>query len=407
MAKTGYSEPKLHDCGGDLKKEWYVSFRFTNPDTGERKPFPLRMGINYLKTKQERYDEAAAVISLLKDALRGGWNPYFEDIKVFLQRRTEEDDSIDMDYTMLPFYSALKIGFNARCKAVKQKSASGYKTAYEFALKAAKKIPGFYNMAISKVKRRHIKLLLSQMRADRQAEYDAEGKGKKFTGNNYNKYKRGLSAIFAELVELDALEYNPCEKIKKITEVKTNIHRHATPEEEKEIKQYLKQVKPKFFVFLATETLTGMRPSEILGLRIKDYDKFNQSFIEHETNSKTNIARLVPIPNTLLKYLEMLQLEKYDPEYYIFSEDFEPGPVLWHRNRVTEVWKELIKEELGINVTMYSFKGLGGERKRQAKMSHESVQKSMGHTSAKTTDIYLLSEDERRRQEIIEKTPDF
>ncbi len=69
------------------------------------------------------------------------------------------------------------------------------------------------------------------MAVDRQDAYDKEGKGKIFTPNSYNKYKAYLSAFFDELEEWEAVEYNPCEKIKDRDAIETGVHRHATDKE--------------------------------------------------------------------------------------------------------------------------------------------------------------------------------
>jgi integrase len=413
MAKKGTPVPKLYDCSGDLKKEWYVSFRYTNPKTGERKPFPHRMGINYLHTKKERYEEAEAVIALLKDALDEGWNPFDENYKAYLERTTltiqgTSDEYQDKDYSRLNFEAAMKEVAEDMYADLAPKTRQGYESAISIAVKAVKNLK-MHNMLITEFKRRHIRLILAQIAKDRQAVYDEEGTGKKFSGNNYNKYKRYISTHFDQLEEMEIIEYNPCTKISKKQEIKTNIHRHATKEEEQEIKDYLYKVHRKFFIFLAIEALSGIRPKEIYGLQIKHVDYKNQCFRLQATEgrSKTKEARLVPIPNTLLKYIKMLDLEKYDPELYIFSYDFEPGEKRQHRQRATEKWKELVKDELGIDVTLYSFKGLGGEKKREAGINHEAVQAQFGHKDARTTNIYLPTEAERIRQDIIKNTPEF
>ena len=414
MAKKGYTEPKLHDCNGDLKKEWYVSFRYTNPITGERKPFPHRMGLNYLHTKKERYEEAEAIKGLLNDALSDGWNPFVEDYKAFLLRTIPDPVQKPVfDYSQLLLPAALEFAAEKINKGLELKTIQGYVGVRRFAIAAAKKLQ-IDQLPVCEIKRKHIKLILDQMAEDRQAEYDDEKaskkiKGKKFSGNSYNKYKRYLSAHFTELEQYDAVEYNPCEKISDREEITTNIHRQATAEEETQIKDYLKKVNLRFFIYLAVETLAGLRPKEIFGLRIADINKTTQCFEVHATDgrSKTKTARMVPIPNTLMKYIAMLKLDKHPVTHHIFSHDFKPGEKRQHRQRATELWQELVKDEMGINVTLYSFKGLGGERKRQAGIDKNAVQRQFGHSKGQMTDIYLPNEEERIRREIIDGTPDW
>ncbi|MUP36752.1 hypothetical protein [Labilibaculum euxinus] len=51
--KNTYSEPKLFptDRNINIKKSWFVAFRFTDPNTGDRKQFQFRGDISYHKSK--------------------------------------------------------------------------------------------------------------------------------------------------------------------------------------------------------------------------------------------------------------------------------------------------------------------------------------------------------------------
>lgn len=52
--KKNYSNPKLYTANGDLKKRWYVYYRFRNPKTDIlQKMLPIYLGVNNYKTKEE------------------------------------------------------------------------------------------------------------------------------------------------------------------------------------------------------------------------------------------------------------------------------------------------------------------------------------------------------------------
>lgn len=215
--------------------------------------------------------------------------------------------------------------------------------------------------------------------------------------------------IFTELEDYEAVEFNPCLRINNKPEINTNLHRHASEKEKELIKAFLLNKNPNFYTYLATEYLTGIRPKELFGLQVCDIDWINQCFDVKPTDgkSKTKKARKVPIPNSHLEHLESLNLEFAQPNDYIFSDNFKPGPERKRRDMATKLWKKLIKDEVGINVSLYSFKGKGGDDKRNAGVDAGAVSSGFGHSSMNMTMRYLHGEQDRINKDIIEKTPKF
>lgn len=399
--KTGSTDPRVH--GKNLSRDWFVGFRHTCPDCLIRKPYQLRMGINYLRTIQERKEEGKAIARVLKGALEDGWNPHHDCIEDFLRKRIEQAPVPLDDYGMMPFNQALEFSLEKKKINLADKSYRCFGTAKRYAQAAAVKL-GYFNLPIKDTKRRHVKELMDQICRDRQADYDRAGKGKKITGNFYNKYKGYLQCIFSELVEFDAMEYNPCDRIKNRPAIVTNIHRHASPQERQLIKSTLQLKCPRLFVYLAFEYGTGMRPGQILGVRICDIDWFNQCIVQH-SDGKTRNAKHIPIPNSLLSLLKRLNLEECNPLHYLFSNAFRPGAERKKTDYATKTWKEIIKDGLGLSVSLYSFKGLGGDDKRDAGVSLQAVSSQYGHSKLSTTMIYTHSEKERMDKELREKSP--
>jgi hypothetical protein len=56
--KTNFTDPKVCHYDYDIKKDWFVYFRFKNPDTGKSKLFVYKAGINLVKSKRTRIAEA-------------------------------------------------------------------------------------------------------------------------------------------------------------------------------------------------------------------------------------------------------------------------------------------------------------------------------------------------------------
>jgi integrase len=177
------------------------------------------------------------------------------------------------------------------------------------------------------------------------------------------------------------------------------------------IKKHLKENYPDFFRFFALEYLTGLRPHELLNIKVKDIDYLNQRIVLPAAEGKTDETRFIPLPNAALKYLKELDTGVLPSNSYIFSTDFRPGSKCHGENGradyATKRWKAFVKDELGLNVSLYSFKGKGGDDKRKAGVNAESVSSQYGHNSMSMTMRYLYGEQDRINKDIIEKTPEF
>jgi integrase len=363
------------------------------------------MGINFLKTAAGRRAEGKGVATLLHAQLKAGWNPHHQSIEDFLQQRHTPAINSAKAIASRPFNDALAFALEEKKPNLADKSYRGFKTCLDYAQRAATRC-GIASQPIGETRKAHIKELLAQMVRDRQKDYDAAGKGMQVSGNFYNKYKGYLVCILSELVEYEALEYNPAVGLRDRPAIKTNIHRHATQQEREVIKSTLQLQHPEFYTYLATQYYAGIRPNEIFSIRICDIDWFSGYINLHpyEGGSKTRQSRRVPMPEELEKLFRKMGLEKRNPTWYLFSEYFLAGPKRKKRDYATKKWKEIVRDGLGLNVSLYSFKGLGGDDKREAGISLQAVSSQYGHTKLSTTMIYTHGEQARMDDELPKKT---
>ena len=366
----------------------------------------MRLGINYGKTVEQRDADGEVAVGIVKEALKDGWNPFDMPIKRFLSEQSPTPaQKLITDLPGMPFSSAIAFAVEKKRGSLKPSSATAYADPIRFALEAAKKL-GMSQLPIGQFKKVHIKLLLDQMGKDRQAFYDKQCNGKAFTGNTYNRYKAVLSAHFYELEQWEAIEYNPCDKIPDRDEVETGVHRHATDEELRIIKSELPKVYPALYEALRFEHGTGMRPNEILNITLDMVDELNSLIRLTYFEGKTKVFREVPVPSFLMEWI--IQRREGQPDnHYLFSKGFKPGPKRMGRNYINQNWKRHVKDRLGINVSYYSFKGLGGDAKIDAGIPLRAVSIGWGHTSVKTSQIYLRKEGERLRKQIIANSPEL
>jgi integrase len=394
--KQGWTKPSLSSYSGDLNQEWFVSFRFTCEVRNQRKRFQFRMNINYHKTVKQRTEEGKAVVAILISALQEGWNPFDESLDTFLRKCDEPLTKVQQ----MTLGNALEFSLNK--KSLAHKSRQDFSGVIRFFNAAAAKV-GQGTLQISEVKRKHIKEIMDQVATDRTRAIG------RFTPNSFNKYLEFLSALFGELVEWEAIEYNPIAGIRRLQEIKTMPHIPPTPCERQAIRSHLVIRHPNFYRYLMVEFHAGIRPKEILGLQIKDFMKAEQKLRikAGKDHSKTKIERFHTIPDALMPYLLELELEQHPGDWFIFSHGFLPGAIRMHRNTATAWWTKTVQKELGIKRTMYSLKHLGGMEKRNAGVDRLAVQQQYGHTSESTTMIYLQDEAQRMHEILRKNSPEF
>lgn len=369
-------------------QQWYVYFRFS----GQLKRYKL--GINYIHDLRKRQIEADALAKALHQKLKSGWNPNVPEIE-FSQP----------NYTI---FNALKFALEKKKPNLAPKSYSGYSGTVSFISDAIIQL-GLKAMPVADVKRAHIKLFL-----------EAAATKRKWSNKAYNKHLNHLKAVLSELIQWDIIEFNPAHQIKNLPVEETEANIPATPRQHKVIKETLENHYPDFYKFILTIFHTGMRPAEILQIKISMINLFKQQIILPQEITKTRRKRIVPINNHLLQYFIEIQLDKFPDDYYLFGshreagkgnqgskEDFIPGPTSLKRDTATKRWHKIVKEDLGFEVNMYSNKHAGANAKILAGMPLDALRELYGHTSKLMTEKYAKAIKDVYRKEIMENSPAY
>lgn len=387
MEKSIYSIPKVvkHD---DLTKSWYVYFRFGG------KVFRYKYGINYIKNYNKRLAEANSLRNALHQKLKDGWNPMVPELQSF-----------DSNMKIL---EALEFAMLKKRESISNKTNIAYTSALNFFTTETKKLKLEF-IPINDVRRVHIKTIFEKIKLDRG-----------WSNKSYNKNLGFIKAIFSELIQWDKIENNPAHKIKSLKVEETNANIVATDEQVEIIKNHLLKVFPQFFYYIVTIFHTGIRPEEILSLKLHmiNLDR-NEIRIPAEI-TKTGIDRIVPINPFMKVYLSKMINDSILENFYLFGsirkfsnrglkngEDFTPGSRKLNRDCASKLWRKLIKTGLGINVNMYSLKHLGANKKILAGIELDTLRELYGHTSKLMTMRYAKVVKEVYRKQILEKSPDF
>jgi integrase len=396
-----FTDPSLVTSG----KAWYVYFTIKNELTGKVKHIQSRKGINYNHKKEERLKDGRALVIWWRQRLENGWMPteWLSDIP-----------QTSLVFPITKFNDALDFALS-NC-SVSTKTKSGYKGSVKFFKQAA--IALNLNMPVKDIDRPHIMLMLKWIKEKRT-----------WSNHAYNKHLGYICAVIARLMDWKVIKFNPAEKIKTLPVTETRKFIPYTQEEKKKIQDYLFANHYRFFVFLITIYHTGIRPKEVLKLKVKDVDLGNSLITIipdlKEENSKVKNIRYVPINNHLMRFLREFDLETFSKDYYVFGSSFEsgkghkgnvnakhlnyfkPAPVQIKRDTVTRLWKEIVIDKLKINKHLYAAKHTGADAKILAGIDLDTLKELYGHSSKFMTEKYVSVLMEVHKKKIIEHSPEF
>ncbi|MFT4204597.1 MAG: site-specific integrase [Chitinophagaceae bacterium] len=416
--KIVISNLKLHDFGGDMKKEWYVGFSYNHPETHVRTHVQVRMKLNWHKTRTLRYTAGKAISKIITESIEAGWLPYRQSIKEFLQENENEKAESKRDSIDLTFSEAMKFALEKGKWSVKTKlDYSNTAKLYSDACSVLK----LHKKAIHEFTKRDILVIGEHLLKTRHT----------WSNYSYNKNRAYLCALFSILEEWEIVENNVVKKVKTLPVAESSRkYEPLTVEEKKRIQEHLYLTHYSYFVYLMAIYHTGIRPKEVLMIQIKDVDLVSREVRIvpdiKKGNSKTKKIRYVPVNDELYTFLREMKLECFPSTYYVFGSTadpndrrrppatdqryFRPQPYPMLRDTATKLWNMLIispKTGLGIKKHQYAMKHTGADDKILAGVSLEALRSMYGHSSSQMTERYITQLREINKRLIIEKSPSF
>lgn len=353
------------------KKNWYIFYRFY--DSSGRALFRMVCGMNHMKDPDDRRRYTQSLIDnelhLLKTE---GYNPV---MKTFITPR-EREGEIDPG---TPFTEALQMVLKKiRCV---DHTREDIKSSLKF-IESASNYLRYSSIPIGSIKRRHLRHILDTC-ADTKKVWSA---------NLFNHYRKYLSILFKELVELEAIEFNPVRDIAKQKSVK-RLKRILSKEECLAIDNYLQTKDRNFCILVHIFFHSGGRRTEIVRVKGKDVNLETQKFkciikkgkeIREVEKTIKNIA--VPF------WIEALKNCK--PDEYVFSVGLKPGTHRIREEQLTRRWNRHVKKHLGIDVDFYALKYLNSDQTAKI-LDLKAAAAQNSHTSTVVTMGYAVNEKER------------
>lgn len=385
-----FTTPILCKCANG---EWFVFFRYWNNETKSYKPFKCSEGLNRIKNLKEKEAEFKALREAREIWLKQGWNPIAD--RTFELRKQLFAQSELAEIKNWTVEKALKHVLQTKKMAVK--SRYDYKKSVEYFLQAATNYH-YHAMPIAQLEKSHIKaifsILLNQF---------------KLSNKNYNKRLEHIKSLLSELVEWDAIKFNPAFGIKALPEEETTKFIPLTSEERILMHEYLAIKSPGFLAFCMTIFFTGIRPDEILSLKVSDIntDKLFIKLNPFTNATKVKKERFKALHPQLLHYYHILQLHQQPANNFVFSNNFLPGNNRIKARIATALWKKLIWVELGIEKYLYSLKHAGADELIMAGIDEDMVKDHLGHTTKFMTRRYTQLGLQQSKDKIINTNINF
>lgn len=372
---SNWKEPNAN-----LDKDWFIWYRFYDPEQldadGKIKPklVPVK-GMNHFKKLSERREFTKMLIKEeLHQLQEEGYNP-------ITGRRSA---GIQVNENM-PFNQALDHALENI--TVEPHTRADIKSVLKYC-KAAADLLRLSTLPIKQIRRKQIIMILDQCKKD----------NKKWSDNLFNHYRKYLTILYSNLVEVEVVETNPLRDLSKKKTVK-RIRQTVDDKDRQPLDEYLLDNYPSFRRFIHIFFHSGARLTELVGVRTFDIDLVKQKY--KVTIKKGSEFREVwkVIKDIALPFWEEIAAEA-DPGDYIFSKFLKPGRKKITARQITKRWRVHVKEKLGIEADLYSLKHLNSTDMR-AFLDAEEVAKLNSHTStAMVVNIYDVKNAAREHDKI-------
>lgn len=385
--KSNWTAPKVARYD-DPKKNWFVWFRYNG------KLYKYKKGINYVKDLKKREKEASALCDSLYKKLKAGWSPSSERFNMY-------DDSLTL-------IEGARLGLEKKKSEIAPRTYEDYASAVEYLIEGIKAMSASY-LLLCDTQRVHARQIMAKTK-----------KIKGWSNKSYNKNLGYIKAVFSALIKWDVIKENPFHKIECLPEEVTEANITPTDKELALIKEKLFAEFPSYLNYVETIFHTGIRPEELLAVKLSMVD-FQRNVIKlPPAITKTPIYRNVPMNKQLRAMFERMEISAYPKDYYLFGStrqylnkyistetDFVIGAKMLNRDCASALWKKLIKDGLGISVNLYAMKHLGGDKKLLAGIDLDTVRHMYGHTNQRMTERYLKQLKEIYKNQIVDLSPDF
>ena len=229
------------------------------------------------------------------------------------------------------------------------------------------------------------------------------------SNRTYNNYLQFYISLWNWFKAERYVGSNPFEGIKrKRLKRAPKPNRPPTESERALIRDYLVKHNPRYFTFCLLCFHMGIRPKEAFLLKPRDFHLKARAIVVNELVAKNDRTQGVAIPNNLMPHLLALELDRQHPDHYVFSDNYEPGPVKHNSRTSGRTWSRM-RAKLGLTkeVKMYQVKNAGGVALARAGVGAVDLMNHFRHHDLAMTTIYTKESSLDGIQQVVDKDVTF
>ncbi len=327
--RSNFSKPKIYTGGIDisqwnklskierehaLSKDWYVYFKFRNPETGKlTRQSNVKAGVNRLKTKEERMIMLEKFQAKILFLLEQGFNPYQDNshLEEKLNNKKQVEQVQEISQTIN----------KPKTEVIVEKEIS-IRQAFEFGLSIKKNVLG--KTSYSGFQGRINRFLDWLDENGNSADEISKLTKKTFinylnfvlkntSASNRNNTRTDLSSLIQTLVDNELMKEN---YIKSINVLKAAPERNKTytNAQEIDILKYVEENDPILLLFIQFITYNFLRPVEVCRLKVGDLDLEGKKLF---VRAKNKVVKVKIIPQKIIDLLP--DLSKMNPNHFLFT----------------------------------------------------------------------------------------
>jgi len=376
------------DKNANKKLIWRIWYRFYDDNLKQSKKIVIK-GMNRTVDLKEKQEHLQLLLTDEIEELKNGYNPILKKQYNPVSKSYQKEINSDEVNPNTPFIKALELAH--KDLQVVHQFWIDIKSTIKYIGMSASDL-NLDQLPIKEISRKHIKRILTNCAVIKE----------NWSANLFNVYRRDLTMLFVQLLELEAVDTNPVRDIAKQKTVK-KIKRILTTAECRKIDKFTKKYDRRFWLLINIFFHSGSRTTEMFRVRLEHVNLKQQTVLYTVLKGNRPFEVLRPIKNIALPFWKEA-CKGAKPGDYIFGEGLQPRPKPISPRQATIRWNRHIKGDkkkgkLGLICNWYDLKRLNTDQVDEQKGLRLAA-KLNSHKNLATTKLYAVNSDARDMAEI-------
>lgn len=395
--KVKFVLPKLNNCGGDMKKEWYVEYSYRDERIDKLERFRVYERFKQIDTAKKRYEHAQNIINEITEKILIGWTPFdFENIvinnNIAYNIQARVYGSREKTEKNLFFY--INAFLEEKKPIVRKKTYQDYTS----------KLRIFHQWLYSKGKKN---IFAQDITNDMMSEFSYYLiNERKLERRTIKDFTARISQLYNWMIKKGFTNKNPVYDLPEGKQKADHSAQPMTKEDAKLLLDHMKKNDEQVYLFCSMIFYCAIRPgTELRLLKVKDINFFTNTIIIREENAKTTEG-IINMPPEMIRILKSIKISSYNRDFYVFGKEKKPGIDCWGKNyfRLEHIkYRDELK--LPKEYKLYSWKVTGAILFAMSGAPLPAIRDHLRHAHTTTTDIYLSKRLGRQNDYVKNKFP--